>query len=82
MLTLFALFVRRRLGARAIELVLFIVLLALATEGIQLFVAGRTTNMLDLGFDLFGAFIGFAGFWVYKKFGPSKLQSAMQNSNS
>ena len=68
MLTLFMLLVRRRLDVRASELVWFIILLAVATEGMQLFVAGRTTRMSDLLLDLVGAIIGYAIFLIYKSF--------------
>ncbi len=68
MLTLFALAIRRRLSVGASELVLFLLLLAVATEGFQLFIAQRTTTVLDLVWDFTGAAIGYAIFSVYKRF--------------
>ena len=68
MLTLFMLLVRRRLDVGASGLVWFIALLAIATEGLQLFFPGRTTRISDLFLDLAGAIIGFAIFLIYKKF--------------
>ena len=65
-LTLFAFKVRHKLEIRAIEVAVFLVLLAVATEGMQLFIKGRTTKLLDMGFDLFGALIGFGLFGIYK----------------
>ena len=65
MLTLFALKIRRKLTVTAQELVLFIFLLAVATEGFQLFVEGRTTKAFDLVLDLVGALIGFGIFLLY-----------------
>ena len=73
MLTLFALAIRRKLTVTAGELVLFIFLLAAATEGFQLFVEGRTTKISDLGLDLVGALIGFGIFSVYKRVYPNRL---------
>ena len=75
MLTLFALAIRRKLTASARELVLFIFLLAVATEGFQLFIDGRTTNVSDLGLDLTGALIGFGIFSLYKWLYPNRLGS-------
>jgi len=72
MLTLFALAIRRKLTASPQELVLFILLLAVATEGFQLFVPGRTTKLLDLGLDIFGALIGFGIFSIYKSVYPNR----------
>ena len=74
MLTLFALAIRRKLTATPKELVLFILLLAVATEGFQLFVPGRTTKIFDLGLDLFGALIGFGIFTIYKSVYPNRLE--------
>ena len=75
MLTLFALAIRRKLTASPQELVLFILLLAVATEGFQLFVPGRTTKIFDLGLDLFGALIGFLIFSIYKSVYPNRLEN-------
>lgn len=72
MLTLFALAIRRKLVVRAKELTVFVVLLAIATEGFQLFIPERTTKVFDLGLDLFGAFLGFLIFLVYKRFVPNR----------
>ncbi len=66
MLTLFALAIRRKLTASPGELVLFVFLLAVATEGFQLFVPRRTTQFFDLLLDLVGALIGFGIFLIYK----------------
>ena len=74
MLTLFALAIRRKLTATPIELVLFILLLAVATEGFQLFVPGRTTKIFDLVLDLFGALIGYGIFTIYKSVYPNRLE--------
>ena len=75
MLTLFALSIRRKLTVTPRELVLFIFLLAVATEGFQLFVDGRTTNFSDLVLDLIGALIGFGIFLLYKRWYPNRLGS-------
>ena len=72
MLTLFALAIRRKLSVPAKELTLFVFLLAIATEGFQLFIPGRTTNGFDLVLDLFGALLGFLIFVIYKRFVPNR----------
>ena len=66
MLTLFGLKVRRTFSIQPFELGLFLVLLAVATEGFQLFVSGRTSNIMDMGFDAAGALVGLGMFAVYK----------------
>ena len=75
MLTLFALAIRRKLAVAANELVLFICLLAVATEGFQLFLPGRTTKVFDLVLDLSGAVIGFGIFYIYKLRYPNRFGS-------
>lgn len=82
MLTLFALAIRRKLTASPAELVLFIFLLAVATEGFQLFVPQRTTKIFDLGLDLFGALIGFGIFSIYKQVYPNRLGVKADNNES
>ena len=83
MLTLFALAIRRKLTATPAELVLFIVLLAVATEGFQLFVPGRTTKLTDLGLDLVGALIGFGIFSIYKWVYPNRVErKTAKNDNA
>ena len=81
MLTLFALAIRRKLTVTPRELVLFIFLLAVATEGFQLFVAGRTTKAFDLVLDLAGALIGFGIFLIYKRLYPNRLGSLQINAD-
>ena len=66
MLTLFGLKVRRTFSIQPFELGLFLVLLAVATEGFQLFVSGRTSSIMDMGFDAAGALVGLGMFAVYK----------------
>ena len=66
MLTLFGLKVRRTFSIQPFELALFLVLLAVATEGFQLFVSGRTSSIMDMGFDAAGALVGLGMFAVYK----------------
>lgn len=75
MLTLFASAIRRKLTVTPRELVLFIFLLAVATEGFQLFIDGRTTNVSDLLLDLVGAVIGFGIFLIYKRIYPNRYES-------
>lgn len=74
MLTLFALAIRRKLAVSAKELISFILLLAVATEGFQLFLPGRTTKIFDLVLDLLGALIGFGIFYVYKTVYPNRVR--------
>ncbi len=58
MLALFCLAVRKRLEIPVKDLFATMALLGLATEGIQLFIAGRTPTLKDFGFDLIGLLIG------------------------
>jgi len=81
MLTLFALAIRRKLEVPAKELTVFVVLLAIATEGFQLFIPERTTNVFDLGLDLFGAFLGFLIFVIYKYFVPKRNRDEKKHTN-
>ena len=57
-LTFFLLFYRRRWKFEYLELLVVLSLLGLATEGIQLFIAGRTPTILDFGYDLTGVSLG------------------------
>lgn len=57
-LTFFLLLYRRRWKFAYMELLVVLSLLGLATEGIQLFIAGRTPTILDFGFDLLGVSLG------------------------
>ena len=60
---------------------MFLVLLTIATEGMQLFIAGRTTKLLDMGFDLFGALIGFVLFAIYKLVFKPKLAGSTEKKS-
>ena len=82
MLTLFALAIRRKLTVTPSELVLFIFLLAVATEGFQLFIEGRTTKFSDLLLDLVGALIGFGIFSIYKSIYPNRLEKKLAADQS
>lgn len=82
MLTLFALAIRRKLEVSAKELVLFICLMAVATEGFQLFLPERTTQIFDLVLDLLGALIGFGIFYIYKQVYPNRVRSKDVQENS
>ncbi|MGB0866299.1 MAG: VanZ family protein [Granulosicoccaceae bacterium] len=58
LLTFFACLVRQRLGATWLGLICFLFLLAVLTEGVQLFFIGRSSRLLDVGIDLGGAAVG------------------------
>ena len=57
-LTFFLLLHRKHWELSLVELFIILALLGIATEGIQLFIAGRTPKVVDFGLDAFGACIG------------------------
>lgn len=57
-LTTVCLALRKRLSIQTFDLYLILALLAAATEGIQLYVAGRTPSLRDFLFDSIGVAIG------------------------
>jgi VanZ family protein len=72
-LTFFLLLYRRRWKISYVELMIVLALLGLATEGIQLFIAGRTPTLRDFGFDLFGVSIGAGVYQIIKVRRQAKL---------
>lgn len=56
--------VRKPIGATILGTACFLVLLAVLTEGVQLFFIGRSTRLVDMVIDLTGAGIGVAAFFV------------------
>ena len=80
LLSAFLLSVRKRLDIELGTLYAVKVLLAVATEGFQLFVPGRTPHPLDLVFDLTGISIGTALFLIV--FQCSRLFSTSSKPNS
>ena len=67
MLTFVCLSVRKNLQISLADLFVTVALLGLATEGIQLFIAGRTPQLLDFGFDLIGILIAAATYFGWIK---------------
>ncbi len=61
-LTFFLLLHRKHWELSFGELFIILALLGIATEGIQLFIAGRTPRVFDFGLDAFGAIAGTAVF--------------------
>jgi|GEM_PF-2421300 len=64
LLALFACIVRKRIGATWIGILCFLILLAVLSEGMQLFFVGRSTRISDMGIDLSGAAFGVLVFFV------------------
>jgi len=64
LLTFFLLRHRNHWKISLSELFVILALLGIATEGIQLFIEGRTPNFLDFGFDLTGVTIGAVFFFL------------------
>ncbi len=64
LLALLSCCVKKRLGASWLGIVCFLILLALLTEGVQLFFVGRSTRGVDMMIDLAGASVGAATFTV------------------
>ena len=58
------------------ELFVILALLGIATEGIQLFIEGRTPNFLDFGFDITGVAIGGVVFFLFRSLMALKPTSA------
>ena len=65
LLTFMACFFRKRLGATWLGMICFLILLAILTEGVQLFFVGRSTRLVDMAIDLSGATLGAALFFVF-----------------
>lgn len=65
LLAFFACVFRKRLGASWLGLACFLILLAVLTEGVQLFFVGRSTRLIDMAIDLSGASLGAALFFVF-----------------
>ena len=63
-LTLVALLLRERIHVSLLHLALIFMLLALATESIQLFLSSRTPQLKDVWMDLIGVLIGIALFGI------------------
>lgn len=57
-LTFFMLLHHKKWNLSRPELFVILALIGLATEGVQLFIAGRTPKILDLGFDITGVGLG------------------------
>lgn len=64
MLCLLACVAKNRIAASWLGIACFMILLALLTEGVQLFFVGRSTRLVDMAIDLGGALVGAAIFFV------------------
>lgn len=64
LLTFFACMTRKHLGATWLGLACFLVLLAVLSEGMQLFFGSRSTRLIDMTIDLGGAGVGAALFFI------------------
>lgn len=65
LLAFFACVFRKRLGATWLGLASFLIVLAILTEGVQLFFVGRSTRLVDMAIDLSGASLGAVLFFVF-----------------
>ena len=65
LLTFMACFFRKRLGATWLGMICFLILLAILTEGVQLFFVGRSTRLVDMAIDLGGATLGATLFFIF-----------------